>query len=320
MEGPYKIALNDDAPPFAINFPRGVALPLMDKTERAEKDGRCRCNRESRRTYRLVCTHDRRPKERWRKDLCRLNEAERKCASWATRNAFCRIYPGTVIRRKNILKVRCELWLLASSVGRWICLTDNLHHTLWKILFQAIALRHFISAGTLPEKDVCDPGGNWWSVMQMDDILVFGATQSQHDERIYEVLRRLQKNNVTLNSNKCHFSVQEVKFLDQTINESRISLDQDKIKAIIDIPETTHVSGIRRFLGIINHLWKITPHLVEITKPMCDLLSKTNDWTWDTHSKCVLCSWNTVWRQPRYLFCTMQTERQHSLQMHPHTA
>ena len=83
---------------------------------------------------------------------------------------------------------------------------------------------------------------------QMDDILIFGATQSQHDERIREVLRRLQKENVTLNSKKCQFSVQEVKFLGQTINESGISPDQDKVKAIIDMPEPTDVSGIRRFL------------------------------------------------------------------------
>ena len=57
-------------------------------------------------------------------------------------------------------RIFSKLWFLASSVGRRICLTDNLHHTLWKILFQAIALRYLISAGTLPEKDVCDVGGN----------------------------------------------------------------------------------------------------------------------------------------------------------------
>ena len=34
---------------------------------------------------------------------------------------------------------------------------------------------------------------------QMDDILIFGATQSHHDERIREVPRRPQKENVTLN-------------------------------------------------------------------------------------------------------------------------
>ena len=114
----------------------------------------------------------------------------------------------------------------------------------------------------------------------MDDILIFGATQSQHDERIREVVRRLQKENVTLNSKKCQFSVQEVKFLGQTINESGISPDQYKVKAIIHMPEPTDVSGIRRFLGMINQLGKFTPHLEEITKPMRNFLSKKNDWTW----------------------------------------
>ena len=113
---------------------------------------------------------------------------------------------------------------------------------------------------------------------QMDDILIFGATQ--YDERVREVLRRLQKENVTLNSKKCQFSVQEVKFLGQTINESGFSPDQDKVKSIINIPEPTDVSGIRRFIGMINQLGKFTPHQADITKPMRDLLSKKNDWTW----------------------------------------
>ena len=83
-----------------------------------------------------------------------------------------------------------------------------------------------------------------------------------------------------MNANKCQFSVQEVKFLGQTINESGISPDQDKIKAIIDMPEPTDGKGIRRFLGMINQLGKFTPHLAETTKPIPDLLSKKTDWTW----------------------------------------
>ena len=90
-----------------------------------------------------------------------------------------------------------------------------------------------------------------------------------------------------MNAQKCQFSVQDVKFLGQTINESGISPYQDKVKAIIDIPEPTDVSGIRRFLGMINQLEKFTPHLAEITKPMRDLLSKKNDWTWGhTQQRC----------------------------------
>ena len=115
---------------------------------------------------------------------------------------------------------------------------------------------------------------------QMDDIFILGATQSHNVERIREVIGRLQKENVTLNSKKCQFSVQEVKFLGQTINESGISPDQDKVKAIIDMPEPTDVSSIPRFLAMINQLGKFTPHLAEITKPISDLLSKKNNSTW----------------------------------------
>ena len=34
MEGPYKIALKDDAQPFAINVHRQVAFPLMHTTKK----------------------------------------------------------------------------------------------------------------------------------------------------------------------------------------------------------------------------------------------------------------------------------------------
>ena len=84
-----------------------------------------------------------------------------------------------------------------------------------------------------------------------------------------------------MNLKKFQFSVQEVKLLGQNINEAGISLDQDKVKAIIiDMQEPTDVSGICRFIGIINQLGKVTPRLAEITKSMRDLLSKNNDWTW----------------------------------------
>ena len=33
MEGPYTITLKENAQPFAVNVPRRVALPLMEKTK-----------------------------------------------------------------------------------------------------------------------------------------------------------------------------------------------------------------------------------------------------------------------------------------------
>ena len=73
---------------------------------------------------------------------------------------------------------------------------------------------------------------------------------------------------------------EQVKFLGQIINSSGIRPDIEKLRAVMDMPEPTDVSGVRRFLGMVNQLGKFTPHLAEITKPMRDLLSKTNDWVW----------------------------------------
>ena len=42
---------------------------------------------------------------------------------------------------------------------------------------------------------------------------------------------------------------------------------------------------MRRFLGMVNQLSKFMLHLVEMTKPLRDLLSKKNQWTWDHAQK-----------------------------------
>jgi len=44
----------------------------------------------------------------------------------------------------------------------------------------------------------------------IDDILVWGTTKAEHDERLEAVLRRCETVNLTLNEEKCKFGVTEV--------------------------------------------------------------------------------------------------------------
>ena len=44
--------------------------------------------------------------------------------------------------------------------------------------------------------------------------------------------------------------------------------------------EPADVSGVRRFLGMVNHLSKYLPHLAEKTQPLRDLLRAKNMFTW----------------------------------------
>lgn len=43
-------------------------------------------------------------------------------------------------------------------------------------------------------------------VCLMDDILVHGRTQAEHDKRLDAVLEKLQESGLTLNKEKCAFS------------------------------------------------------------------------------------------------------------------
>ena len=66
-------------------------------------------------------------------------------------------------------------------------------------------------------------------VCQMDDVLVFGKDQEEHDSRIRAVLKRIESAGATLNPEKCEFSRTELKFLGHIID---IRADPDKTSAI----------------------------------------------------------------------------------------
>lgn len=49
--------------------------------------------------------------------------------------------------------------------------------------------------------------------MYIDDIVIFGRDQREHDQRLKKVLQIAVENNIRFNRNKCRFSVPEVKYM-----------------------------------------------------------------------------------------------------------
>ena len=109
---------------------------------------------------------------------------------------------------------------------------------------------------------------------------LFRESQQIHDERLQAVLKRLADSNITLNLEKCEFNKSEVRVLGNIISENGISPDPSKIAAIVNLPSPKNIKEVRSFLGMVNQLSKFTNHLADKTKPLRDLLSKKNSWTW----------------------------------------
>ena len=86
----------------------------------------------------------------------------------------------------------------------------------------------------------------------MDDVLVYGESQEEHDERLLVVMKRLRDAGLTLNKEKCSFSQREVRFPCQILTEKGVQSDPDKVAAIVEIKEPANVKELRRFLGMAN--------------------------------------------------------------------
>ena len=89
-------------------------------------------------------------------------------------------------------------------------------------------------------------------VCLMDDTLVFGRSQEEHDKRLLATLKWIPAAGLTLNKEKCIFSSARLKFLGHIIDKDGISANPDKTAAILDLQPPKDVSGLRHFMGMVT--------------------------------------------------------------------
>ena len=104
----------------------------------------------------------------------------------------------------------------------------------------------------------------------MDDILIFGKDEAEHNQRLTKALQRIHSAEVTLNPNKCEFKRKQLKFLGHLIAQDGIRADPDKVSAIMEMKPPTNIS----------ELGKLSQNLAELTHPLRQLLTKKSTWLW----------------------------------------
>ena len=119
--------------------------------------------------------------------------------------------------------------------------------------------------------------GSEGTLCQVDDVLIHGVDQSEHDGRVRAVLHRLQEAGMTLND-KSEFSRSSIRFIAHIIDSSGTHANPQKTTAVTQFPIPSDVAGIQRFMGMVNHLGKCIPHLADLSDPLRQLLRKDSVW------------------------------------------
>ena len=137
------------------------------------------------------------------------------------------------------------------------------------------------SAQEVFQKRMCQAFGDLEGVeTDVDDILVWGATIQEHDDRLMKTLQRCEEINLTLNRDKCEFRVKEVIYIGHKLTAEGVKPDEQKVEAIKRMPPPEDKKGTERLLGVVNYLAKFVPNMSTITKPIRELLRSDVEFQW----------------------------------------
>lgn len=133
----------------------------------------------------------------------------------------------------------------------------------------------------------------------MDDVIVWGATREEHDERLRLVLDKTREVNLKLNKDKCEFGVKTLTFVGDVLSEEGVKPDPRKTSAINNMERPNNKDEVRRFLGMVTYLAKFVPQLSTRSAPLRSLPKQKNEWIWShEQEQCFLKLKETLTQEP----------------------
>ena len=117
-------------------------------------------------------------------------------------------------------------------------------------------------------------------IVFIDDILVYSSNKEEHVEHLRIVLQTLREHQLYAKFIKCQFWLDRVAFLGHVVSAEGISIDPQKIEAIVDWKPPTNVTEVRSFLGLASYYRKFVEGFSKIATPLTKLTRKEEKFIW----------------------------------------
>ena len=111
-------------------------------------------------------------------------------------------------------------------------------------------------------------------VVIIDDILIYSKSEEEHEGHLRIVLQVLRDHQLYAKFNKCGFWLIEVKLLGHVISTSGVSVDPEKIEAIMNWERPKSVFEICSFLGLARCYRRFIEDFFRLATPMTRLTWK----------------------------------------------
>nr|XP_016438947.1 PREDICTED: uncharacterized protein LOC107764880 [Nicotiana tabacum] len=107
-----------------------------------------------------------------------------------------------------------------------------------------------------------------------DDILIYSKSLEDHVKHLSTVFKTLKKHSLYAKRSKCLFGQSKVEYLGHVITAEGVTINPDKVLAMVNWPRPTTVKALRGFLGLTGYYRKYVANYRAVCRLLTDLLKK----------------------------------------------
>jgi hypothetical protein len=114
----------------------------------------------------------------------------------------------------------------------------------------------------------------------LDDFTVYSKNQLNHFGHLRKVLICYRKFGISLNPSKSIFGVTKGKLLGHIVSDPGISIDRERITAILNFSAPTSKKEVQAFMDIINFVRRFVSYFAIMVKPNHNILKQDCSFSW----------------------------------------
>ena len=114
----------------------------------------------------------------------------------------------------------------------------------------------------------------------IDDVIIGTEGKEGYDEIVEEVIKRLAKNDLYVELEKCKQKVKEVGFLGVVIRPEGIRMEKEKVKGILDQPTPQGVKNVQKFLELANYYHRFIKDFTIMARLLHNMVKKDQKQKW----------------------------------------
>ena len=118
-------------------------------------------------------------------------------------------------------------------------------------------------------------------VIFVHDILICSQSKEDHEDHLRIILQALREHQLYAKFSKYEFWLTEVRFLGHIVSVLGVSVDPEKVEAVMSWERPKSVFKIRSFLGLARYYWRFVEDFSQLAAPMTRLTQKEVKYEWN---------------------------------------